>query len=120
MINSVRILVRLVLNRNFSEIIKRCCATLIAIGCIIQPVYKGVKTVAHLFQITRFHIMYTYSYICTYVNIYIYTNICIPAHIIPPACKGVKTVAHLFQITRFHYAYMYLHIYIFIYVHMYT
>ena len=36
MINPMRILVRLVLNRKFLEIISRCCATPSAIGCTID------------------------------------------------------------------------------------
>jgi len=128
MINSVRILVRLVLNRNFLEIISRCCATLIAIGCIIQPVNKGVKTVAHLFQITRFHFMYIYSDICIYVNIYIYIHICIHLHIIPPVYNGVYTRgskrSHTssksldFTMPIYIYIYIYSYMYICTYVHI--
>ena len=42
--------------------------------CIQWSVYKGVETVAHLFQITRFH--YAYIYLHIYIFIYVYMYIC--------------------------------------------
>jgi len=55
MMNPVRILVRLVLNRKFLEIISRCCATLSAIGCtcniiLVLFIYRCISYTCYFYR----------------------------------------------------------------------
>jgi len=107
MINLMRILVRLVLNWKFLEIISRFCATLSAIGCTYTYIYVYVYTytyicihyihvVVHLeflkcplspgftmyadWRLTfeKFYMIRLQKmYVCIYIYVYTYTYICI-------------------------------------------
>ena len=76
MINPMRILVRLVQNWKFSEIISRFCATLSAIGC------TSLHTDHLVFNLTEIYpYPYPYTYLCTNMFVFVYMQSRLLAHL---------------------------------------
>jgi len=71
MINRMRILVRLVLNREFLEIISRCCAILFAVGCMWERRHDNMRSA----QETRAHESWV-LYVCVYTYVCVYVYVC--------------------------------------------